>query len=385
MNELHVAFGPRRRHEPADGEAQVQKQHARRAQKPRLFGDGGEDEVVFHVGDDVGHAAPDADAEQVAVGYGVERLHDLVALVERVGEGVEPDADARLHVPEHEVQPHGGHGGQSQPDDQIELLPRGGIEHDQEHEEQHERAAQVLLEHDDDHGQGPHEQERQQGADVRQAERPDAPREDREHLAVLRQVAGQEQHDGDLGDFAGLEGDDARNAQPDAAAVDLLADEGQHGRQQKDEACDHERVLVVGQPVDVAQQRQHHHHAHHAQEQPHDLAHGQVGSQARDERDADPRKRERQRQDGRVGAGRELAHRKVGQHERHENAQRHPEGVHGQGLAVVQRQHGERQHHQGSGHAQEDELDVAARHEDAPPCAPPDVPPPVDPPAEAAS
>ena len=95
--------------------------------------------------------------------------------------------------------------------------------------------------------------------------------------------------------------------------------------------------------------------------------------------------RERQRQDGRVGAGRELAHRKVGQHERHENAQRHPEGVHGQGLAVVQRQHGERQHHQGSGHAQEDELDVAARHEDAPPCAPPDVPPPVDPPAEAAS
>ena len=45
----HVAFGPRRRHESADGEAQVQKQHARRAQKPRLLADGGEDEVAFHV------------------------------------------------------------------------------------------------------------------------------------------------------------------------------------------------------------------------------------------------------------------------------------------------------------------------------------------------
>ena len=93
-----------------------------------------------------------------------------------------------------------------------------------------------------------------------------------------------------------------------------------------------------------------------------------------------------ERQDGRVGAGRELAHRKMGHARTRTKMPRGtPRVLHGQGLAVVQRQHGERQHHQGSGHAQEDELDVAARHEGAPPCAPPDVPPPADPPDEAAS
>ena len=44
---------------------------------------------------DLGQARPEPDAEQPAAGEGVERLDDLVAGAERVGERVEPDVDAR--------------------------------------------------------------------------------------------------------------------------------------------------------------------------------------------------------------------------------------------------------------------------------------------------
>ena len=293
----HVGFRARCGHEAANREAQVQKQQACRTQKPCLLADGREDEVAFHdrdAGDAVAaacHAAPDSRAEQVAVGKRIDGLHELIAGVLCVGEGIKPGSDTRLHVVEGEVGAHAADGNEAQADDQVELLSCGNVEHDQEHEEEHERAAEILLEHDDEHCHAPHEEQRQERADVGQAERAYMPSEHREHLAVLRKVAGQEEHDNDLRDLAWLEGESAY-MQPDAAAVDFLADAGDHRREQKNDADDGERVLVVGEPVGIAQKRHDRDHEHDAQEQPNDLVDGHIlavgeGRYARDEGDAD--------------------------------------------------------------------------------------------------
>ena len=218
----HVAFRARRRHEPADGEAQEQKQHAGCAQKADLFGDVGEDEVALYDGDLLGQAVAQPHAEQVAVGNGVDGLGELVAGVLRVGERIEPGVHAHLHVVERQKRAHAAHGDEAQSDGQIELLAGGHVQHDEEHEEQNERAAEVLFKHHDEQRDAPHEDERQQRADVGQPEGPHAHGEHREHLAVLRKVARKEQHDDDLGDLAWLEREPAQ-AQPDAAAVYLLA------------------------------------------------------------------------------------------------------------------------------------------------------------------
>ena len=76
-----VGFCSGRRDDAANGEAQIQKQHAGRAEQARLLGDDGEDEVALGDGDAAlgygltAHAPPDAGAEQVAVGDGIEALH----------------------------------------------------------------------------------------------------------------------------------------------------------------------------------------------------------------------------------------------------------------------------------------------------------------------
>ena len=295
----HVGLRARRGQEAADGEAQEQQQHAGGAQKADLLGDVGEDEIAFHDGDGVERvgaarkAVAQPHAEQVAVGDGVERLAQLVAGVLRVGERVEPSVDAHLHVAERRVSGKGAHGDQAQAHHQVELLTRCNVKHEQEHEEEHHGAAQVLLEHHDDHGHAPHEQKRQQRSDVGQVERAHADGEHGQQLAVLGQIACHEQHDDDLGDLAGLEGE-AADVQPDAAAVNLLAKAGDHRREQQKDAHEHEGVLIVGDLIEVAEQRQHHDHAGNTHEQPDHLALRHVGRvrerrDARDEGDADAR------------------------------------------------------------------------------------------------
>ena len=218
-------------------------------------------------------------------------MNQLVARVLRIGKRVQPYVHTRLHMPERQVGAYSADGDKPKAHQQVELLARGHVEHDEEHEEEHERAAEILLEHHDEQGDQPHEQKRQQRADVGQVERACAPREHGEHLAVLGEVSRQKQHDGYLSYLARLEREHAGNADPDATAVDLLPDDRQKRREQQREAHDHERVLVVGHLVQVAEQHEHEHHARHAQEQPHHLVDGdtglvRIGREPRDERDA---------------------------------------------------------------------------------------------------
>ena len=155
--------------------------------------------------------------------------------------------------------------------------------------------------------------------------------------------------------------------QPNLAAVDFLAQARDKRAEQQDDARKHERVFVVGNFVQVAEQKQHCNHAANAYEQPHHLALRHVGrvgerGDARDEGNADARKRERKRQQRRVGAGGELAHGKMRHHESGEDADGHAQRIEVDLLAFVDGDHHEQQGHHGSGHQQQDEFYVATGH-----------------------
>ena len=218
---------------------------------------------------------------------------------------------------EHEEEHHGSDGRKHQAHCHVELLARGHIQHDDEHQEQHERAAQILFQHNDEEGQRPHEQQRQKRLQAGQVNRAHAPCEHGEHLAILRQIGRQEKHDEYLRQFARLEGKTG-DGQPQAAAVDLGADPGKHRRKQQQHTDDHERVLVIGKPVQVAHQHEHQHQGGHTREHPDELAACGGRSQARDECDADARKRESDGKQRRVSVGGKLANGKMRQQERHE-------------------------------------------------------------------
>lgn len=86
----HVAFRASRGRETANAQTQIQKQHGGSAEQARFFGDGGEDEVGLNDGDVFGEAVADAYAHHAAIGQGIERLAQLIAIARCVRERVEP-------------------------------------------------------------------------------------------------------------------------------------------------------------------------------------------------------------------------------------------------------------------------------------------------------
>ena len=67
-----------------------------------------------------------------------------------------------------------------------------------------------------------------------------------QRLAVLDEVAGEEDGEGDLGELAGLEAD-RPDLDPDLGAADLLAETGHERQQQQHDADEQERVAVAGE------------------------------------------------------------------------------------------------------------------------------------------
>ena len=110
----HVALGAGRSGKATHGEEHEEDQHGRCTQKTHLLGDSAEDEVAFHHGDGGAQAAPDANAEEAAVGKRVEALNQLVAAFLGKGEGVAPDGNASLHVVEKAVEDHAARSRQQQ-------------------------------------------------------------------------------------------------------------------------------------------------------------------------------------------------------------------------------------------------------------------------------
>ncbi len=179
----------------AQGDAQAgtddqdeRHQHGGRADEAPLLADGGEDEVVLRLGDLTGVAASEAGAGQPAVGETVERLDDLVALVERVGPRVEPDVDPGLDVAELRPGEVGGDREQHRADQQVAEAFGGHPHHHDEQREEQQRRAEVALEHHDDHGEAPCQDDRGDVARFGQVQRPDLPRRCRDQLAPVGEV-----------------------------------------------------------------------------------------------------------------------------------------------------------------------------------------------------
>ena len=245
-----VAFCANGNKNAADGKAQVQKQHTCSTQKPRLFGDGAEDEVGFNNRNLLGHAIANAHAEQAAVCDAEDRLDQLIARVGGVGKGVKPGIDANLNMAEQEVYEYEAYGNHQKADDDVGMLASGHVEHGDEHEEQDQRRAQVLFEHDNQQGHCPHDDDGNQRAHVGHAEGPQLVVEDGKHLAVLRQVCCQEDNDTYFCKLTRLNGE-TTDGKPNARAVDFVTDNRKHGRHQQQDAGDHNGVFVAAKLVEV--------------------------------------------------------------------------------------------------------------------------------------
>ena len=145
---------------------------------------------------------------------------------------------------------------------------------------------------------------------------------DREQLAVLGEVACQEQDDEDLGELAGLDGKRA-DANPQLGAVDFGADE--HGQDEQQDADGAKGVFITLHDVEVLDQGECDDHERDGHEQDDQLVHGKARCQARDEGDADTREEKDDGQDRRIGARGEDARSDVRRGEGGEQADGHGE------------------------------------------------------------
>ncbi len=188
----------------------------------------------------------EARAQQAAAGEGMQRLDDLVARPERVGERIDPDVDAIADVLE-QVR-HEGAAGQEQdePDDDEAEPPGRGIGQRQEHREEQQRRTEVALDHDDAERDRPHRDHRGEVRQGRQAKRADARVLFDEHRSVLREVAGEEHHEDDLQQLGRLTAD-RPEAQRQPLARNVSAEH--EGQEQQRDPDRRPRVLVAAQPA----------------------------------------------------------------------------------------------------------------------------------------
>ena len=205
-----------------------------------------------------GRPGPEPDAEQPAASERVERLDDLVARPERVGERIDPDVDAGPDVVEQHRHQRAAEQEQDQPDDDQADPAGGDVEQRQEDAEEQQRRAEVALDDHDAEGDRPHRDHRGEVRQRRQPQRPEPRVLLHQQRPVLRQVAGQEDDEDDLEQLGRLAAERSE-LEGQALAVDLRAED--EGQQQQPDADRRPGVLVAAQPAvgadDDAERRRH--------------------------------------------------------------------------------------------------------------------------------
>ena len=139
-------------------------------------------------------------------------------------EGVEPEVDALLEVRERRQGEGDGDAEEQQADGDPGHPLGGDVEHRDEEAEEEQRRAEVLLEDEDEQREHPRDEDRAEVAAAREGEAEDPLAGEREHVAGLHEVAGEEDREGDLGELARLEVE-RPEADPDLRAVDRPADD----------------------------------------------------------------------------------------------------------------------------------------------------------------
>ena len=241
-------------------------------------------------------------AEEAAVGLGEDRLQDLVAAVRRVVVGVEPDLDPVVHVRDGRGEEPGAEQEHRHPDHDEGEAAGGDVEQGQEGGEEHQRAAQVADEDEHEHRGAPDDEQRAEVLERRQGDPEHPARADDQHLAVLAQVAGEEDDDADLRELGRLEGERA-DLDAEVGAVDLLADPRQPRRQQQQQADRGDRVAVALEDVVVAQEVDRQREEDEAEDEPVGLVAGQVGVDPVDHHEAERGEQGDQREQVGVGVG----------------------------------------------------------------------------------
>jgi hypothetical protein len=165
--------------------------------------------------------------------------------------------------------------------------PGGGHpeHHDEEGEEQQGRA-EVAFGHHHHDGQAPRHQHRTEVLRIGQVQRAEAERPHGQQLALLDEVRGEEDGQGDLGQLTGLEPDRAE-AHPDARPVDGSTHTGDQRQEQQADAHDRERVAVALDGPRATHDHQHPDEAGDAHEGPGGLQRGQLLVEAGDDDVAD--------------------------------------------------------------------------------------------------
>ena len=176
---------------------------------------------------------PEAFAEEAAVGLGEDRLEDLVAAAVRVVcRGAARFRPGRGRAARWRRRTRRRRRNIAIPMTTKREAAGGDVEQGEEGGEEHQRAAEVADEDEHEHRGAPDDQHRPEVLERRQGDAEDPPRADDQHLAVLAQVAGEEDDDRDLRELGRLEGERA-DLDPEVGAVDLLADPRQARRQQQ--------------------------------------------------------------------------------------------------------------------------------------------------------
>ena len=205
--------------------------------------------------------------------------------------GVQPDRDPLLHVVDVAVDERRSAEEERQAGGRERRAPGGDVEHGEEDPEQEQRAAEVVRLDEHEHRRAPDQEQR---AEVLQPALG-------QHLALLAQVAGEEDDQEDLRQLAGLELEGA-DPHPEPRAVDRLADHRQCGQHHQRDRGDSEEVLVGLEHAVVAPERdQRQREEADAADDPEALAEGVVRVEPVDHGDADRREQRGERQQHRVG------------------------------------------------------------------------------------
>ena len=207
---------------------------------------------------------------------------------------------------------HAPSGEQHEADQREREAARGDVQQREERAEEHQRGAELARQQQRRHRRAPHDQHRPELLHRRQRHPEHAPAGGDEDLAVVAQVAGEEDHQRDLRQLRRLEGD-AAHVHVEVGAVDFLADPG-HPRQHR-HADPHgdDRVAVALQHADAgaAQRQDRRREQHQPQHHPLRLLARQRGVDAVHHHDPHARQHRPEREQVGVGVGQREADHEV--------------------------------------------------------------------------
>ena len=227
------------------------------------------------------------------------------------------------------------HPEQAGTEDEVGAPGRGHPQQGDEQGEEQQRRPEVALGDQDDEGEPPRQQDGAEMLEVGDHGGTDSVRGDRQQLALLDQVRGEEDAERHLGELAGLEAD-AAEPHPQPGPVDVASDDREQRHQQQADADQGERVAEALQVADPPHQDERSDEGADAEGRPHRLQPRQLVVEPGDEDIADAVEQGRQREQDPVGRRGQAAGGHVGDAEEGQDNTKEGPDVGGEGRRAAQ-------------------------------------------------